>query len=141
MASEVRPPFSPRNRSAISLYLPGNPDDAQAVVAAGTDRPRYMGPVPVVVYGVAVLIESIEAMNVIDDAIGVVVDPVTSCLRHIDPHVGSKILVAVADARIDHGHDRRRGIGPHIPGFGSVDIGIDGSSVLPVLCSAQSVPS
>ena len=90
-----------------------------------------MGPMPVVVNGVAVLIESIEAMNVIDDAIGVVVDPVTSGLRHIDPHVSSKILVAVADARIDHRHDRRRGIGPHIPGFGSVDIGIDGSSVLP----------
>jgi len=64
-----------------------------------------MGAMIMIIIGVAVIVGEIPAVDVIPEAVAVVVDAVARNFAWIAPHVGREILVAIINARIDHRYD------------------------------------
>ena len=83
---------------------PGEAGDADAVVAAGRDDARDVRAVAVVVGGVAVAVDEVGPVDVVDDAVAVVVDAVAGHLARIGPQVGREVAMGEVDAGVDHGH-------------------------------------
>src|SRR5437763_8439097 len=82
-----------------------------------------MRPVPVFIPRVAgrgrrpagVLPGEVGAVDVVDDAVLVVVDAVARDLPRVGPDIVAQVLVVVVDARVDDGHDDRRRPDPRRP--------------------------
>ena len=60
-----------------------------------------MSAVTVVVEGIAGVSDSVDAVNVIDIAVGVIVDAVARDLIWVSPHIRRKVWMRVQDARVD----------------------------------------
>ena len=119
-------------------------DDPLAVIRHRRDGARYVGPVAAVVEGVwvamvkgavveAVLVAvdgvgEVEASQVVDEAVGIVVDPVpvagvdpavaVEVLARIDPDVVRDIRVVVVEPGVHHGHHHALAGGER-PGLGA----------------------
>lgn len=70
-------------------------------------------------------------MDVIDDAIAVVVDAVAWHLVGIDPHVGGEVGMVVVDAGVDHADDDLVRADGGVPRLDGIDVGIGGPAGLP----------
>mmetsp|Transcript_93197 Transcript_93197/g.287600 ORF Transcript_93197/g.287600 Transcript_93197/m.287600 type:complete len:664 (+) Transcript_93197:2148-4139(+) len=84
---------------------PSDPGDAQGVVANARDGPGAVRAVPLVVHGVAVLVDKVSPVHIIDKAVLVIVDAIARDLTRVHPHVLLQVVVRVIDARVDDGHD------------------------------------
>src|SRR5262249_6882742 len=96
--------------------VPVHADDAYSVVADGAERTRRVGPVPVVVHGIAVVIHRVDPVDVIHVSVAVIVDTVARDLAGIAPHVGREVRVRVVCSGIDvHDHDAATARGDGVP--------------------------
>ena len=66
--------------------------------------------------GIAVIGIFVRAVDVIDIAVAVIVDPVARRLTGVDPHVGREIFVRVAHTGVDHRDNNAVRIAVRIPG-------------------------
>ena len=110
------------------LDVPVDADDARPVVADRSDRPGDVRPVAVVVGRVIVVVHEVPAMDVVDVAVGIVVDPVVFAawagLSRIGPDVCGEIGVVPVHARVDHRNDDRVTPGRRRPRLWRVDVGV-----------------
>jgi hypothetical protein len=83
---------------------PGQAGDAHAVVAARRDDARDVRAVAVVVGGIAVAVDEVGPVDVVDDAVGVVVDAVAGHLAGVGPQVRREVAMREVDAGVDHRH-------------------------------------
>ena len=81
---------------------PGDAGHAHIVAAAGANDAGNMGAVPVIIHGIAGAGDGINAMDIVDVAVVVVIDAVAGNFARIVPHVRHQIFVGVAHARIHH---------------------------------------
>ena len=88
----------------------GGPEAAAHDRAAGDD-PGDVGAVAAVVGGDAVAVEEVRAVDVVDEAVEVVVDPVAGDLVPVAPHQPLQRRVRRVDAGVDDGDDRVGGGG------------------------------
>ena len=104
--------------------------DADAVVADGADDAGDVGAVAVLVVGVAVLVARVVAVDVVDEAVLVVVEAVAGDLAPVHPQVRLEVEVVEIDAGVEDddgdgvapGRDGvRRGGRPRLEG---VDVGV-----------------
>ncbi len=107
--------------------LPADPGDTGRVVADrrhGAGDVRTVAEKRAVVDGVRVVVGRVDAVEVVDVAVAVVVDPGrASPLQRVVPHVGGEVLVGVVDAGVENGHDDRGRSRGEIPGRGGGDLG------------------
>lgn len=91
-----------------------------------------MGAVTVPVLGRSVLVDGVETVNVVDDSVAVVVDPVAGNLPGVCPEVVDQIGVLQVDAGVQNGHHGPSS-GHALPGLSDADIGPHGSSGLTLI--------
>ena len=110
-----------------------DPDDARAVERRG-DRPGHVRPVEVVaeiVDGVVVVAE-VPAMDVVDVAVGVVVDAVrlaaAARFAGVRPGTRREVGMAEVDAVVDDRDDRARAAGRDPERLASVDVDVGGAA-------------
>ncbi len=77
-----------------------------------------------VVGGIAVAGEGVDAVHVVDVAVEIVVDPVARDLAGVGPEVARQILVGQAHAGVDDGDDHPARVGAQVPGLRGVDVGV-----------------
>ena len=107
--------FGP-NQVARGRRERGHARDAERVVGARRDRAGDVRPVMVVVVRVVVVVDEVPAAEVVDAAVGVVVDAVgllaAAALTRVGEHVRGQIGMGARDAGVDdrhpHGGDRGR---------------------------------
>ena len=105
--------------------LPVDPRDAQPVVADGADDARHVSAVAVAVLDVVVVLDEVPAVDVVYEAVVVVVDAVAGNFAGVGPDVGCQIRVRKVDSGVDHAdHDAPRS-GGDIPGLRRMDVGAD----------------
>ncbi len=104
--------------------VPVDAGDSVTVVAHGGDRAGDVRPVAVVVHGIAVAVDEVVPVDVVDQPVAVVVDAVRRHFAGVGPGVGGQIGVGVVDARVDHGHDDAGAARGDVPRFGRVDVGV-----------------
>ena len=97
----------------------------------GADRAGGVGAVVVIVHGIARSGDSIDAEDIVDIPVGIVVDPIAWDLAWIPPHLSREVLVGIANAGIDHCDDDIRRSRGDVPGGHRADVGSCGSSLLP----------
>ncbi len=68
-------------------HIPTDPCDAHAVTSLGSDRPGYVGAVAVVIPRIAIVVVEVVAMQVIHQAVVVVVDPVPRDFTRVGPDI------------------------------------------------------
>ena len=85
--------------------------NADLVIALGADSPCHVGAVTMVIHGIATPDDDINAVDIVDVAVPVVVDTITRDLARIGPHVGSQVVVAIVHASIDNTYDHGGGAG------------------------------
>ncbi len=102
---------------------PGDADESGGVVAVGGDGAGAVGAVAVVVVGIAVARVGVEAVDVVDHAVVVVVDAVAGDLGGVDPEVGREVGMRKMDTAVDDRDNHARGVVGHGPGGGGVDVG------------------
>ena len=90
-----------------------------------------MRAVVVVVHRVAVVVRKVVSVNVVHEAVAVVIDAVAGNLARIGPDVGGQVGMAVVDAGVDHAHNDRAAARRDIPSLWGVDVGIDRAPRLP----------
>ncbi len=103
-------------------HVPTHAGHADAVVAHAADGPGTVRPVAIVIHGIVVIVDEIPAVDIVDEAVAVVIDPVVGNFTGVGVDVGRQIGVSVVHARVDHAHDDVMGTGEHVPGDGGVDI-------------------
>ena len=110
--------------------VPGDAGDADPVVAHRAYDPGHVRPVTVVVHGIGVSVDGIDAVTIVDMAVAVVVDAVVVAVGRVLKDVRRKILVVVVDTGVDHRNDDVVAPRRDIPGLGGVDIRVDGETGL-----------
>ena len=103
---------------------PVHADHAGAVVAGAGDGPGNVSAVAVVVHRVAVVVDEVVSVDVVDEPVAVVVDSVSGNLAGVGPDVGGQIDVIVVHARVDHSDHDVAASGGDVPGFCRVDVGV-----------------
>jgi len=104
--------------------VPRHTRDADTVVAHAADGARAVGAVTVVVHRIAVVVEEVVAVNVVNVTVAVIVHAIARDLAGIGPYVLREVGVVVVDACID---DRDHNVGRpglDVPRRGGVDVGI-----------------
>ena len=94
------------------------------IVADGSDRPGDVRAVAMVVVGIAVTVDEVVPVDIVDVPVAVIVDPVAGDLSGIDPHIGSEVRMRIVDARINNGDHHVGGSGRQVPRFRGVDVGV-----------------
>ena len=105
-----------------NLDFPTNAGDAFAVVADGADDAGDVSAVAVIIGTIAGVVNGIEAVNVINDSVPIVVDAVAGNFGSVGPDVGREIFVSVTNASVDDGDDDPGGVIMSLPGNGGIDI-------------------
>jgi hypothetical protein len=80
--------------------------------------------------GIAVVVEEVVAVDVVDEAVVVVINAVAGDLAGVDPDVGGEVGMGVIDAGVDDGHDDVAAAGGAVPGLGCVDVGVERAAAL-----------
>ncbi len=89
-----------------------------------------MRAVPVIIHRIAIVIDDVDAVHIIDITIAVVINSVAGNLIGVHPHLISQLLMRVADACVDDRHQHIRGTGAHLPRLGRADIDARAPAVL-----------
>src|SRR5688572_8989454 len=106
------------------FHVPVDAAHAQTIVAAGADGPGDVSAVPVVIHRVTRSGYGINAADIIDVTIPLIVDAITGDLEGIGPHIGSQVGVRVVNAAVDHEYDHVRRSGSDVPRLGSIDVSV-----------------
>ena len=69
------------------------------------DGARHVRAVAVVVHRVGVVVDEVVAVDVVDVAVAVVVEPSAGDLGRVRPDVGGEVGMRVVDAGVDHADD------------------------------------
>ena len=109
---------------AHDLDVPVHARHADAVVADAADGAGAVRAVVVVVHGVVVVVREVPAVDVVDEAVGVIVDAVAGDLARVRPGVGRQVGVRVVDAGVDDRDDHAGGTGEDVPRLDGVDVGV-----------------
>src|SRR5262245_41523900 len=112
------------------LHARRDADHADSVIADGGDGARHVRAVPVLILRVVVVGEEIPAVDVVDEAVVVVVDAVAGDLAGIRIDVGGQVRVSEINAAVQHADDHRAAAGGDVPGLGSIDVRV-GNADLP----------
>jgi len=100
-------------------------------VPGGGDDAGACGSVAIFIEGIAGRVPGVDAVDVIDVAVAVIVDAVARDLARIPPHVGGQVGMGGVDARVDDRHQHRGGPQAQVPGLGGLDVGAgDGAHIL-----------
>jgi len=83
-------------------HIPVHARHADAVVARRPQRPRHRRPVPDEVVRVVVQLPEVPPVDVVDEAVPVVVDPVARDLAGVRPDVRHQVRVLQVHPRVDH---------------------------------------
>ena len=87
-----------------------------AVVACARDGAGHVRAVVVIVHRIAIIVDEIVAVDVVDEPVTVVVDTVSGDLAGVGPNVGRQIGVSVVDAGVDHRHHNTAASSGDVPG-------------------------
>ena len=109
------------------LRLPGDARDAGAVVAPRVGDARHVRAVAVVVLGRGVALVEVPPVDVVHEAVVVVVDAVARDLPRVGPEVRRQIGPGGVHPRVHHRDDHAGGAGGRRPRLGSVDVGVRGA--------------
>mmetsp|Transcript_141603 Transcript_141603/g.452825 ORF Transcript_141603/g.452825 Transcript_141603/m.452825 type:complete len:1022 (+) Transcript_141603:1009-4074(+) len=103
---------------------PSHTCNALPIVANARNSARAMCAVHHVVHWIPILVGKVGAMDVINDAILIVVDAVARNLQRVHPHLLPEILVVVVDARVDDCHSDALAdlASPDLPGLRGIDV-------------------
>ena len=104
--------------------MPVDARHADAVVANRSDCARDVRAVTVVVHRIGVAVGKVVAPHIVNVAVAIIVDAVSSHLTGIAPSIGSQIGMVVIDASVDHGDNHRSGTSGRVPRFGSIDVDV-----------------
>ena len=91
---------------ADQLSRPVYTRDAASVVSTGPYDSGDVSPVPVVIIRVSGFRYGIDSIHVINVAIPVIIDPVSSNFVRIRPHVSEQVGVVVVDSGVDNKDQR-----------------------------------
>src|SRR6185436_11058126 len=94
----------------------GDAGDADPVVPARGDDAGDVGAVAVVVGRVPAAVQQVDPVDVVDEAVAVVVEPVVGDLARVRPEVGRQVAVREVDTRV---HDRHGDGAGRRPGPGA----------------------
>jgi hypothetical protein len=108
---------------AHQLHPPRDARDADAVIADRPDDARDMRAVAKVVGWVTRTGDRVDAVDVVDVPVAVVVASVAGNFSGVDPEVGGEIGVVRADARVDHGDDDFGGVRAQVPSPSRTEVG------------------
>ena len=111
-------------------HLPCHADMVPASVGLRANRAGTMRPVVVVIHRIATPVDHVDPEDIVRIAVAIVVDAIAGDLTCIPPHLALKVLVGIADARIDDRHGHVGGTGGDVPCPHRVDILPSGSSRL-----------
>ena len=75
--------------------------------------------------------EGIQAVDIVNDSIAVIINAVSGDLPRVGPKVGNQVLVGGEESRVDHRDDDIRGGAQGVPGIHGMDVGPGGASRLP----------
>ncbi len=89
----------------------GDADDADGVIADRRDRAGHVRPVAVAVERVVVVAREVPAVDVIHEAIAVVVEAVAGDFRRMRPDIGGDVRMRRIEAGIHHRDDGARPLG------------------------------
>ena len=85
----------------------------------------------VVVDRVAVVVHKVVAVDVIHEAVPVVVHAIGGDFARVGPNIGGQVGMVVINARVDDSHHHAGAAGRQVPCFGSVDVGVVPTAGLP----------
>src|SRR5688572_1446850 len=112
------------------------PSDANmfaAPVGSRADRSGHVRTVTVVVHGIAIVEHGVDAKNVVDEAVGVVIGIVAGDFARVAPHLRGEINVVVVDAGINDGNDDVGAAGGEVPGGHNINVSATNAAVLAVV--------
>src|SRR5207302_7437620 len=69
------------------LHLPGHSHHADTVVAQGADGAADVRAVAVIVHGIAVVGNGVDAVNIIHETVAIIINPIAGDFARIDPHI------------------------------------------------------
>ena len=82
-----------------------DPRDPKAVVADGCDRAGNMSAVTIGVVGDRVVLDEVPPMDIVNEAVAVIIDPVGRDLTGVDPDVGCEVRMIGVYSAVDHRND------------------------------------
>ena len=94
---------APRTLTAMMRARQARPATPTPLLPRARDDARDVRAVAVVVGGVAVAVDEVGAVDVVDEAVAVVVDAVARHLARVGPQVGREVAMGEVDAGVDHG--------------------------------------
>ena len=95
-----------KTSTGMMVAPPAMPGDADAVVDPRGRDPRHMRPVAVIINQMSVIaIREVPAVDVIDEAVGIIIDAVVRDLPRVGPDTRRKIRVIRVDTSIKYGDD------------------------------------
>ena len=101
-----------------------NACDANRVIGIGTDRPGNVCTVTALIHGVTIVAVEVIAVDVIDKAIAIIIDTVTSNFTKVSPHIVGQIRMIPLNALIDDCNNEVGIACLNAPGFHNVHIGV-----------------
>ena len=128
-------PSEPSTLSGSTCGVRGDAADARVVAVAGDDRAGDVGPVPVVVGRVVVVIDEVPAAPVVDESVAVVVGPVHH-LNWVRGELPREVGVIELDAGVDHGDGHASAGGAERPGLRDVHVGVGYPAAAGRCCAA-----
>ena len=108
------------------------------LLPAAATMPETWLPCPLSSRMSPVSLDEVPAVDVVDEAVAVVVDPVARDLAGVDPQLARQVGMGRVDAGVEHRHDRP-GAGGDVPGLGGVDVDVVGVVQAPLLASDGSL--
>ena len=90
----------------------------------------------VVVERIGVVVGEVPAVDVVDEAVAVVVDAVTGHVARVVPGIGRQIRMVVVHAGVDDGHHHAAGAGGRVPRLRGIDVGVDDAARLAAVVEA-----
>ena len=112
-------------------HLPADAGHADAVVALGADGAGAMRAVVMVVHRIAIKIREVVAVEVVHEAVVVIVDAVARDFAGVDPDVVGQVGMGVIHAGVDDGDDHIAAAGVEIPGGGRINVRVGRAAGLP----------
>ena len=123
------------------LHIPSHAHNLPCIIRRRADRPRAVSSVIVVVHRIPTVSNPIDAMNIIDIAIRIIVDSISGDLPWIYPNVPYQILMRIANARIHNTHNHRRRTRRHRPRRVRIHIHAHRAAALPRIPQPPKTPT
>jgi hypothetical protein len=90
--------------SADDLSAPRNAGKTRSIVTPGGDDTGAVRAVTVIIEGISAACDGVDAVNIIDISVTIVIDPVTRDLSGINPDISGQIRMGILNTAIDDKH-------------------------------------